>query len=48
MEMLLVLARTHWELNLVQVSSEKGVQAGIAGNIPFPIPLEMLSASAVP
>lgn len=42
--MLLVPVRTHRELNVV--SSEKGAQAGIAGDIPFPIPLEILSASA--
>lgn len=45
--MLLVLGRSHGELNLEQVSLEKGVQAGITGNIPFPIPLEILSASAM-
>jgi len=32
--MLLVLARGHWELKVVQVSAEKGAQAGTAGNIP--------------
>lgn len=42
-----MLARSHQELNLVEVSSEKGVQAGIAGNILFPVPLEIFSASAM-